>query len=97
MSDKQKWIVQQISWWLGLYVTVVGACFSEGLIVQGTPMAHYFTVSILVLGTYGITDAARKSPPRTPWTDEQRAAFRATHPEVQKQVAGTPVPVEKGG
>lgn len=73
--EQLKWALKQPSYWLTFSLLAIDALFAEGIIASGSLTAKWLGWYVFILGSYGIHKVTFSSPPRKPWTPEQREAF----------------------
>ena len=85
MDPRTKWMMKQLTWWLGLMVSIAATAIAVGLVPDMGTLHRVVAGFIAVCNQYGITAAHQKEPPRVPLADmtsAQRAKVFADHPEI---------------
>lgn len=75
MDPKTKWLMRQPSYWVGMVVTAALAALAVGLIPQTGNIPKLVAAFLMIAHQYGVTAAHLASPPRIPYTNEQRIAL----------------------
>lgn len=85
MNPKTKFALKQPGTYATFVATVLPLLMSFDLIPTGD-IRKWLAFIVALLAIYGVKSLASAEMPRTSWTEEEREAFRNTHPEVQQQV-----------
>jgi hypothetical protein len=75
MSERQKWLMKQPTFWLGLLVTIGTTFIAMAPSWLSTPAIQLIAAFVAICGAYGITAAHLANPPRVS-LDDMSAAER---------------------
>jgi hypothetical protein len=85
MDPKTKFAFKQPGTYATFLATAIPLAMSFDLVPPGD-VRKWLAFAVALLFAYGVKSLASAEMPRTSWTEEQREAFRNSHPEVQQQV-----------
>ena len=86
MDANTKFILRQPGTYLVTLATALPQLVTLGIVDAHGDLAKWIALVCIVFASWGIKANTLAEQPRTPWTEDQRDAFRNTHPEVQATV-----------